>query len=77
LERPLDGGSSLGVVLFCNKISLTIENKGNKPINTVSSKQPLILDLDVKGTPITVELLEKSPNNPELVMSVIDGNIVL
>jgi hypothetical protein len=35
------------------------------------------LDIDVKGTPNAVELLEQSAHNPKLAMDVKDGNIVL
>ena len=69
--------ATYGLFYFCNNFSLTIKNEGNTPVNTDNSKQPLVLDLDVKGTPNTVELLEQSPNNPELVIGVKDGKIVL
>lgn len=62
---------------FCNKISLTIKNEGVTPLDTDNSKQPLVLNIDVKGTPNAVELLEQSAHNPELAMDVKDGNIVL
>lgn len=66
---------ALGWFYFCNKISLTIENKVNGSINTCDCKQPLVLNLDVKGTPNSVELLEKS--SPELTVDVKEGNIVV
>jgi hypothetical protein len=36
----------------------------------------MVLDLDIWGVPNTVELLEKSSSNPDLVMGVKDGKIV-
>ena len=66
-----------GWFYFCNKISLTIENKSNAPVNTRNCKQPIVLDFKVKGILNNVELLEKCAHNPELVMGVKDGNVIL
>jgi len=66
-----------GCFYFCNKISLTIENKGNMPVNTGNRGQPIVLDLDVRGEPNSAELFEENPSNPELILSVKDGKIVL
>ena len=75
--------SLLGYVLvsgwfyFCNKISITIENKGNMPIDSDRCRDLMVLDLDIWGVPNIVELLERSSSSPELAVGVKDGKIVL
>ena len=66
-----------GWFYFCNQVSLTIENKGNMPIDSDRCRDLMVLDLDIRGVPNTVELLEKSSSSPELVMGVKDGKFVL
>ena len=47
------------------------------PVNTGNRGQPIVLDLDVRGEPNSAELFEENPSNPELILSVKDGKIVL
>jgi hypothetical protein len=66
-----------GLVLFEILVSLTIENKGNLPVDSDRCRDLMILDLDIWGIANAVELLQKSSSNPDLVMGVKDGKIVL
>ena len=66
-----------GWFYFCNLVSLTIENKGNMPIDSDRCRDLIVLDLDIRGVPNTVELLDKSSSSPELAMGVKDGKFVL
>jgi len=67
-----------GWFYFCSKVTLAIENKGETHVNTDNRGEPITFELgDVKGTPNTIELLEKGPENPKLTMDVKDGKIVL
>ena len=66
-----------GCFYFCNLVSLTIENKGNMPIDSDRCRDLMVLDLDIRGVPDKVVLLEKSSSSPELVMGVKNGKFVL
>ncbi len=78
-RRPWNDYSweAIGLFYFCSKITLAIENKGETPVDTDNRGQPIILDLDVRGIPNTIELLEASPENPKLTMNAKDGRIVV
>jgi hypothetical protein len=64
---------------FHNKISLTMRNEGNMPIDTDVSDQPIAFNLDVRGKLEDfrgvpgVELLDVKPANPKLKLSTRDG----
>lgn len=76
-------GAKYGKAHFCNKISLTIKNEGNMPVDTDPSEQPIAFKLDVRGKLESfgivpgVELLDVKPANPKLDLSTRDGEVLL
>lgn len=68
---------------FHNKISLTIRNEGNMPIDTDVSDQPIAFNLDVRGkledfrSVPGVRLLDVKPANSKLELSTSDGQVKL
>jgi hypothetical protein len=69
--------SSIGLCTFCNKISLTIKNEGNLPIDTDVSKEPLGFNLDVRGNLNSIKVLDVEPANDRLELSTKDGVVLL
>ncbi len=66
-----------GLFFFGSQISLMIENKGDMPVDTESCKQPIVLNLNIRGVPNSLELWENNSSNPRIVLDVKDGKIVL
>jgi hypothetical protein len=70
-----------GKLYFCNKICLTIKNMGSLSIDTADCKEPLTINLDVRGklentaSREGVKLLDVEPANPKLVHSPLKGLI--
>ena len=68
---------SIGIPIFCNKISLTIKNEGVLPIDTDVSKEPLGFNLDVRGNLNNIKVLDEEPANDRLDLSTKDGMVLL
>jgi hypothetical protein len=66
-----------GWFYFGSQIFLIIENKGDAPVDTDRCKQPIVLNLDVRGVPNSLDLWENNSSNPRTVLDVKDGKIVL
>lgn len=72
-----------GKLYFCNKICLTIKNEGSLSIDTAVCKEPLTINLDVKGklentaSREGVKLLDVEPANPKLDLSTRGGLVLL
>jgi hypothetical protein len=68
---------SIGMPIFCNKISLTIKNEGSLPIDTDVSQEPLGFNLDVSGNLNSIKVLDVEPGNEILDLSIKDGMVLL
>jgi hypothetical protein len=68
---------SFGRFLFCNKISLTIKNEGILPIDTDVCKEPLAINLDVRGKLENIKVLDAKRINPRLDLSTRDGLVII
>ena len=72
-----------GKLYFCNKICLTIKNEGSLSIDTAVCKEPLTINLDIRGklenTALRegVKLLDVKPANPKLDLSTRGGMVLL
>ena len=72
-----------GKLYFCNKVCLTIKNVGSLSIDTAVCREPLTINLDVRGklenTALRegVKLLDVKPANPKLDLSTRGGMVVL
>ncbi len=62
---------------FCNKISLVIKNEGSLSIDTDISKEPLAINLDVRGKLDRIKVLDPKPPTPRLDLSVRDGMVIV
>jgi hypothetical protein len=68
---------TIGIPIFCNKISLTIKNEGSLRIDTDVCKEPLGFNLDVRGNLDNIKVLDVEPANDRLDLSITDGMILL
>jgi hypothetical protein len=72
-----DGYMGTGWFLACHILSFTIDNISRFPVDTKGDENPIFLDLDIKGTPTIVKLLEITPSNFELTYDAISEKIAL
>ena len=77
-REPWKDGDSLhrGKLYFCNKICLAIKNEGSVSIDTDVCKEPLAINLDVRGKLDRIKVLDAKPADDRLDLSVRDGMVL-